>query len=86
MIIHSLITIVFCSSLLAGESKNDERYLFFLHNRFLEENELSDLHPQYGQTEYVEIINEFEKSGFTVISEIRNGKLRSKTVLTRQSN
>jgi len=82
MIIHSLLALVFCYSLLAGESNNDERYLFFLHNRFLEENELSELHPQYGQTEYVEIINEFEKSGFTVISEIRNGNVNARAYAT----
>lgn len=47
------------------------RYIFFLHNRFLEEFELSDKHPEFGNVEYVEIIEKFESEGFRLFSEIR---------------
>jgi hypothetical protein len=50
-------------------------YIFFLHNRFLEEHELTDSHPEYGRVEYNEIITAFQKNGFQVISEIRNGNV-----------
>jgi len=46
-------------------------YIFFLHNRFLEDHELSAKHPQYGKAAYQEILLEFEEAGFTVISEKR---------------
>jgi len=51
--------------------KEPGKYIFFLHNRFLEEAGIDDLHPEYGKCEYREIIKAFEKEGFTVISEIR---------------
>jgi len=37
------------------QNKNDERYIFFLHNRFLEEHGLNEKHPEFGRTEYHEI-------------------------------
>ena len=72
MKISLLIGILFCSTLFACGNQNDERFIFFLHNRFLEEHELNEQHPEYGRTEYKEIIAEFEKSGLNVISEKRN--------------
>ncbi|WP_240625546.1 alpha/beta hydrolase [Spirosoma pollinicola] len=48
-----------------------QRYVFFLHNRFLEEHELSAVEPTYGRAEYTEIIMAFQKAGFEVISEKR---------------
>jgi len=64
-------------------NKSDERYIIFLHNRFLETHHLNELHPQYGRTEYKEIINEFEKAGFTVISEIRQGNVNARNYAIR---
>jgi hypothetical protein len=78
MNIKLLIGIFFCSTLFACETKNDDRFVFFFHNRFLEEHELNELHPEYGRTEYNEIIAEFEKSGFKVISEKRNGNVNAR--------
>jgi hypothetical protein len=70
-----LIGILFCSTLFACGNKNDDKFIFFLHNRFLEEHDLNELHPEFGRTEYLEIINEFKKSGFEVISEKRYGNV-----------
>jgi hypothetical protein len=50
----------------------NDQFLFFLHNRFLEDHELDEIHPEYGRAHYKEIVNTFEKSGFQVISEKRN--------------
>lgn len=67
--------------------KPKDRYLFFLHNRFLETHDLNDKHPEYGRTEYREIINVFEKAGLNVISEQRKGNVNAReyaaTVITQ---
>lgn len=58
--------------------KEQTKYIFFLHNRFLEEHGLNEEHPQYGRTEYKEIVSEFERNGFVVISEIRKGNVNAR--------
>lgn len=68
----SLIIILICSTLWACGNENDDRFVFFLHNRFLEDHDLSDVHPQFGRAQYTEIIAEFEKSGLNIISEHRS--------------
>lgn len=73
-----LIGVLFYSTLFSCEKSNDDRYIFFLHNRFLEEHELHELHPEFGRTEYKEIIAKFEESGLNVISEIRNGNVNAR--------
>ena len=54
------------------EKKTEEKnYIFFLHNKFVEENDFKVEHPEYGKAEYSEIIKEFEKDDFIVLSEKR---------------
>lgn len=55
-----------------------EKHLFFLHNRFLEEHKLEDLHAEYGRTEYLEILERFKEDGFNVISEQRKGNVNAR--------
>jgi hypothetical protein len=56
-----------------SDAKRDERdYIFFLHNKFIEEHELEAEHPEYGRAEYEEIIKSFEKDDFIVLSEKRS--------------
>ncbi|MGI9551910.1 MAG: alpha/beta hydrolase [Aurantibacter sp.] len=76
--ISLLIGFIFWLSLFACGDKNDEPYVFFLHNKFLEEHELSESHPEYGLTEYLEIIKVFKESGFEVISEKRKGGINAR--------
>ena len=78
MKINRFIIFLFCSTIFACGAENDERYIFFLHNRFLEEHGLTEEHPEFGRTEYEEIIAEFEKRGFKVISEKRNGNVNAR--------
>ena len=47
------------------------RYIFFLHNRFIEEHGPTDRHPSYGRAEYQEILTRFSNDGFIVLSEKR---------------
>ena len=49
----------------------EQNYIFFLHNRFAEENDLEIQHSEYGKVEYKAIIKSFEKDGFIVLSEKR---------------
>jgi hypothetical protein len=66
-----LVFIFFSLSFSLSAHAGEQRYLFFLHNMFLETAALNEAHPEYGRSEYNEIIAAFEKEGFTVISEIR---------------
>jgi len=50
----------------------EQRYIFFLHNAYVEQNDLSVAHPEYGKAEYHEILASYRKDNFTVFSEIRS--------------
>ncbi|HTN45647.1 MAG TPA: serine hydrolase [Flavipsychrobacter sp.] len=55
----------------AGGPVSEQKYLFFLHNKFVELFDLKEVHPQYGRAEYLEILDQFKNAGFRVISEKR---------------
>lgn len=55
----------------SGFAKDGMKYLFYLHNKYMELVDLKEDHPEYGRMEYHEIISAFQEEGFTVISEIR---------------
>ena len=74
----NLIVVFFVGFIFTGYGNEPHRYLFFLHNRFLEEHELDDIHPEYGKTEYQAILQEFKSSGFNVLSEKRNGNVNAR--------
>ncbi len=78
MKISLFVRILFCAVLFSCEENNDKRFIFFLHNRFLETHELNEMHPEFGRTEYKEILTEFENSGLKVISEKRNGNVNAR--------
>jgi hypothetical protein len=48
------IPIIFLSILLycsvVSFQQNNDKYIFFLHNKFLEEHRLEDEHPEYGSS------------------------------------
>ncbi|WP_299610087.1 alpha/beta hydrolase [uncultured Aquimarina sp.] len=71
--------ILFCVMFYACKAQKDDRIIFFLHNRFLEEHTLQESHPQYGKVAYKEILDAFKKSGFKVMSEQRNGNVNART-------
>ena len=55
------------------DKKNN--YVFFIHNKFLEENPSGTLEKKYGiKAEYNEIVESFKKDNFIVISEKRKSK------------
>ncbi len=75
LIAFSLALIVSCgeskSNVKKSKIKQQKNYIFFLHNRFVEEFGLEESHPQFGKAEYREIVANFRKDGFIVISETR---------------
>jgi len=52
-------------------ASKDQRYIFFFHNKFVEENYLNVAHPEYGKAEYNEILESYRKDNFIVFSEKR---------------
>lgn len=61
-----------------SQTKNkDQRYIFFFHNKFVEENDLNAVHPEYGRAEYNEILESYRKDGFIVFSEKRKKNTNS---------
>ena len=74
---RALLLVLFCIALSACGSTQTERYVFFLHNRFLETHALHEAHPQFGRAQFTEIIAAFEKAGLTVISEQRTGNVNA---------
>ena len=49
----------------------DARYLFYLHGKIIEEQGLPAVSDEYGEYQYIEILETFSGHGFTVISEVR---------------
>ncbi len=78
MKIRIICWVICCLALSACNQQNKQGYIFFLHNRFLEEHSLTEAHPEYGRAEYAEIVAAFEKEGFDVISEKRQGNVNAR--------
>jgi hypothetical protein len=49
----------------------EERYLFYLHGRIIEEKGVRPTDPRYGIYEYEQILDALRREGFIVISEAR---------------
>lgn len=71
-----LLTVLFSLSTSAQTNK-DQRYIFFLHNKFVQENPLNAVHTEYGKAEYNEILESFRKDNFIVVSEKRKKNTNS---------
>lgn len=54
-----------------SEDYANQKYLFFLHNRFLELADTNTPHFKYGKVEYNEILEKFRNANFNVLSEKR---------------
>ncbi|WP_431610094.1 alpha/beta hydrolase [Chryseobacterium sp. 'Rf worker isolate 10'] len=51
--------------------KSQQQYIFFLHNKFLEDHSFEEKHPKYGVAEYETILNKLINQNTIVISEKR---------------
>jgi hypothetical protein len=61
------------------KKEQNQRYIFFFHNKFLEENDLDAIHPDYGKAQYNEILNSFKNDHFIVFSEKRRKNTNAAT-------
>ncbi len=66
--------------------QSEDKYVIFLHNRFLETHNVNDIHPEFGQMEFHEIITAFESHGIKVIHDIRKGNVNARTYATKVIN
>lgn len=48
-----------------------QQYIFFLHNKFLEDHSLTEKHPKYGVAEYKPILDQLKSKNTVVISQKR---------------
>ena len=78
----SLLFLITCVPILFSSvtinDNNNDRFIFFLHNRFLEVYDLNESHPTYGRAEYLEIIKAYKDQGFNGISKKRKGNVNVK--------
>lgn len=77
-VIHTLLFLVFLGCHSDKKTKNSETekdYVFFIHNKFLEENPDGTFAKDYNvKVEYNEILKSFKNDGFIVFSEKRQPK------------
>lgn len=78
MKLSALFVLVLCLAFSSCFAQKGKSYLFFLHNRFLEDHGLEEEDPRYGKTEYLEIITAFKEAGLVVISEKRYGNVNGR--------
>ena len=77
-----LFLLSFYLTICCGQNKTNSdklNYIFFLHNKFIEENDSEIEHTEYGKAEYYEIIKSFEKDDFIVLSEKRKKNTDAKS-------
>lgn len=70
-----IICVLLCKPIqVLSNNKTDkhDRYIFFLHNRFLEDFSIEEAHPEYGKVEYNKILDSFRNDSFIVFSEMRS--------------
>lgn len=53
------------------QKSQQQQYIFFLHNKFLEDHSFEEKHPKYGVAEYETILNKLINQNTIVISEKR---------------
>ncbi|WP_164976779.1 alpha/beta hydrolase [Chryseobacterium sp. CH21] len=61
----------FFSMMMFGQKSEQKQYIFFLHNKFLEDHSFEEKHPKYGVAEYEAILNKLRNKNTIVISEKR---------------
>ncbi|RZL35823.1 MAG: alpha/beta hydrolase [Pedobacter sp.] len=74
-----LLVLIVCTSGKAPRTiKTEKDYIFFIHNKFLEENPEGTLATKYNvKVAYGEILKSFSKDGFEVVSEKRKPNTNS---------
>lgn len=68
-----IIIIAFFSISVYGQKSElkNKQYIFFLHNKFLEEHPSDEAHPKYGIVEYEKVLHQLKDSGNVILFEKR---------------
>ncbi|AZA89908.1 Uncharacterised protein [Chryseobacterium nakagawai] len=68
-----IIIIAFFSISVYGQKSElkNKQYIFFLHNKFLEEHPSDEAHPKYGIVEYEKVLHELKDSSNVILFEKR---------------
>ncbi|OJZ11049.1 hypothetical protein [Sphingobacterium sp. 40-24] len=54
-----------------AQNSTQKEYVFFLHNKFLEEHPLNASHPKYGPAAYTAILEKLQSTNSVILSEKR---------------
>lgn len=54
-----------------AQNSTQKKYVFFLHNKFLEVHPLNELHPKYGPAAYTAILEKLQSTNSVILSEKR---------------
>lgn len=54
-----------------AQNSTQKKYVFFLHNKFLEGHSLNESHPKYGLAAYTAILEKLQSTNSVILSEKR---------------
>ncbi len=54
-----------------AQNSTQRKYVFFLHNKFLEGHSLNESHPKYGPAAYTAILEKLQSTNSVILSEKR---------------
>jgi len=70
-----------------AQNSTQTKYVFFLHNKFLEEHPLNASHPKYGPVAYTAILEKLQSTNSVILSEKRkagtNPKIYAKKMILK---
>lgn len=67
----TLIALALAGPATAAAPPEAPRYLYYLHGKIIEDSGPSGVSPRFGAYDYRGIVKAFERSGLTVVSEVR---------------
>lgn len=72
-----MLVLVLFDAALGWPVEPEQRYLFYLHGKWIELHGLHHPHPTHGLYEYEHIVRAFADRGYEVISEVRRGEVET---------
>lgn len=64
--------LLFLPFVINAQNSTQKKYIFFLHNKFLEDHPLNESHPKYGPAAYIAILEKLQSKNVVIIAEKRN--------------
>ena len=66
-----ILYLLFLPLAISAQNSTQTKYVFFLHNKFLEEHSLNESHPKYGPAAYTAILEKLQSTNSVILSEKR---------------